>query len=771
MARPTTDSHDEPTPSPSANTEDVFADEYALDAEEDDFMPIADGFRPTSVSERTAADPELQHDHTASQPPSTPTEQVTDDDIGSVSSQSGAIKAPYRLRSPSPDSGHPDPHHNRTASAQAAEALRRHVSITSTTSFATSSDSPFNSGPSHPYAMYPQNPVGRSSSVTTSSAQRPIHQLPSLSGPTHPYGMYPQNVVEEDALPPVQSTIPLGFPGLNTGYHRRIGPDGEEQDIIGPDGHTEQLPPYTRYPEEGPTKAALAAEASATPIVAPVPAPVAAPAAVLDSAAVTTPSSPELPPSPVSPVAPLSPVQALPPQAQEPQNAGAPLRPANVEAATTPAASLSATDSGFPEKQEIGKGATPWRKKRLWGRVPMVVAIAVLFLLLIFAAILGAAIGTFIAKARNRGGSYGSKGRDYDEPSPQVTGTISLFDATPIPTPTSLSPIPTGTFALPLGIAQESSKNCLTVANQLSAWSCKLTFAPLVLTINSTDRTGQSIRPMASIAPFPGPDKSIQYGIQPPSIARTPMQLVSDLDFKVYGPAYHFASMYDKIVVLGQNDFAAGAALVTPQRRDDKAQFRHRFEVQPGDTPWFCYWNSTYLEGYIYVEDNSTAATVTNYPTAWPPIPSGSSLPLETAPATASDQAPSSPPPPSQATPLPASAPPRRRDDVPYPRYTPYPRIVKIEERRLPGSPKPYCQQMRLLENLTLVPVVDDAQDPIRIYLSEEDPSLQEFMDPDSPSPSPTATSVSGQPRRRNLVSLEKRGDPPQACHCQWMFQ
>lgn len=344
----------------------------------------------------------------------------------------------------------------------------------------------------------------------------------------------------------------------------------------------------------------------------------------------------------------------------------------------------------------------------------------------------------------------------------------TLFDASPIPTPTSLSSIPTGSFALPLGIAQESSKNCLKVVNQLSAWSCKMTFAPLVLTVNNTGgRAGQSALPMASIAPLPSPDKSIQYGIQPFKIARTPLQLVLDLDFKVYGPAYHFSALYDKLVVLGQGEFAAGAAVGTQQRRDDKDKFRHRFQVMPGDTPWFCYWNQTYLEGYIYVEDNSTAATFTNFPTAWPSGPFSSSLPLQTAPATATAKGPSVGPSPAQPTRPPTV----RKDEIPYPRYTPYPRIVKIEERRLPGSPQPYCQQMRLLDDLNLVPAVDGAGTPIRIFLTEEDPSFQEFLQPGSSSATATATTASGLSRRSDLVNLERREDPPDACHCQWMFQ
>jgi hypothetical protein len=62
---------------------------------------------------------------------------------------------------------------------------------------------------------------------------------------------------EEEDFALQQNPVPVGFPGLGGGYTRRIGPDGEDQDLIGADGHTEQLPPYSRYPEDGPEKAPL----------------------------------------------------------------------------------------------------------------------------------------------------------------------------------------------------------------------------------------------------------------------------------------------------------------------------------------------------------------------------------------------------------------------------------------------------------------------------------------------------------------------------------
>lgn len=111
-------------------------------------------------------------------------------------------------------------------------------------------------GPSHPYQMYPQESrLARTASIaTTSTTSVRERSYAGPSRPTHPYGMYPQNTVPEPESvddEPVAPIVPVGFPGLNNNYQRRLGPEGEEiADIIGPDGHTEQLPPYTKYPDE-----------------------------------------------------------------------------------------------------------------------------------------------------------------------------------------------------------------------------------------------------------------------------------------------------------------------------------------------------------------------------------------------------------------------------------------------------------------------------------------------------------------------------------------
>ncbi len=165
-------------------------------------------------------------------------------------------------------------------------------------------------GPSFPYQMYPQNVrPARTLSVTTASTDPASDEsYAGPRGPAHPYGLYPQTTA---AAP--TAAIPVGFPRHGRPpYQRQIGPEGEEiADMIGPDGHTEQLPPYSRYPDEAYARksdldrealAPAPGQAGAAVVAVPFPAAVstvpttttavAAAAAAVAAATIATPSRP-----------------------------------------------------------------------------------------------------------------------------------------------------------------------------------------------------------------------------------------------------------------------------------------------------------------------------------------------------------------------------------------------------------------------------------------------------------------------------------------------
>ena len=131
-------------------------------------------------------------------------------------------------------------------------AAHRSSSSASTHSFA-GSQSPVTpgDGPSHPYGMYPQGlGVSRTASVATASTTRPSSQNLNGRTPAHPNSLLSQNVAGDATDGNQTTSIPVGFPGAGQSFHRQIGAEGEEQDIIGSDGHTEQLPPYSRFADE-----------------------------------------------------------------------------------------------------------------------------------------------------------------------------------------------------------------------------------------------------------------------------------------------------------------------------------------------------------------------------------------------------------------------------------------------------------------------------------------------------------------------------------------
>ena len=210
---------------------------------------MADGFRPMGARAST----DTSHDRHTTPTPSSPTGPSRN---STRKSQSRAN--PFA----SPEDEAEAPLRRTPSGNFTADMAHRSVSSASSNVYASAHSPGFaSSGPSHPYGMYPQGTVARTPSTATQSTVRPQRNSSVRGGPAHPYAMYPQGVGEDlddeddDATP--QQIVPVGFPGLGQSYQRRVGPEGEDQDLIGDFGHTEQLPPYTRYPEEGPEKMPL----------------------------------------------------------------------------------------------------------------------------------------------------------------------------------------------------------------------------------------------------------------------------------------------------------------------------------------------------------------------------------------------------------------------------------------------------------------------------------------------------------------------------------
>ena len=238
---------------PSRENPNVFGDEFEVE----DFDIVADGFAPGHNHDREGS--------TSQDSDYVPIQSISAHYAPSPVTPTGPSRNSTRksrshenpFASPEDDS---QPSLHRTPSGNFATFAHRSVSSASSHQYASTSSPRFGTGgPSHPYEMYPQGTVARTPSTATTSTARPGRQSTARNEPQHPYALYTQGVDDDldDENDATQNPVPIGFLGLGQSYQRRRGPDGEEQDILGDYGHTEQLPPYTRYPEDGPEKMPL----------------------------------------------------------------------------------------------------------------------------------------------------------------------------------------------------------------------------------------------------------------------------------------------------------------------------------------------------------------------------------------------------------------------------------------------------------------------------------------------------------------------------------
>ena len=368
-------------------------------------------------------------------------------------------------------------------------------------------------GPSHPYQMYPQ--ATRTSS--TSTIRPPEAAFVGSAGPEHPYALYPQNTVpEEDAAEIVPaSMIPVGFPGMGQRYQRHVGPQGEDvADIIGPDGHAEQLPPYTRYADDMPRK--------------------------YDAAAAEVPVTSSS--SGLTQEAPLSDMTTL----NEPVEMGDANR-------------VSRTELGEPAGANSLRDI--WRrncKKRVCCGLPLWVLLGIICLILVAAAI-GGVLGSIVGsensnKHHHHHGSNGTSplpdtdtGNSSAAASTTVVTATSWIDATPLPTNSVLAGVPVGGYSVPLYQVKATSATCVVDPALSSSWGC---MPPMSLDINVTQPDPTSSMAQVSFEPYPLVP-NFTYGAQAPDLGGSPFQLAAflDKDDTDLGPALFFVTQYPKIVI------------------------------------------------------------------------------------------------------------------------------------------------------------------------------------------------------------------------------
>ena len=247
----------------------------------------------------------------------------------------------------------------------------------------------------------------------------------------------------------------------------------------------------------------------------------------------------------------------------------------------------------------------------------------------------------------------------------------------------------------------------------------------------------------------------LSYGAQPPILYKSKgLRLVNDSQNPERGPAWFFQTNYNKLVILPES------ALVPPtvSKRHTRHERRNSGRghgssdsfpgrkglTQPGEKPWFCFWNGTLLETFIYVNQTSGAG-LKSLPTST----SGLATPSYGFYG-------------GSTTTFASSVPTQSQSQTNYPNLGPpfYPKLVKLEERRVPMGEKyvsPYCVQHVANSDGTYQPFLDATGKPTTIKFDEVEASAKSVM----------------QGRSNALTKVNPRGAlhsrDEAACGCLWL--
>jgi hypothetical protein len=321
--------------------------------------------------------------------------------------------------------------------------------------------------------------------------------------------------------------------------------------------------------------------------------------------------------------------------------------------------------------------------------------------------------------------------------------------------PTDIPPLPTGTYSLAIATPSVSQQNCLDSPSLYSAWSCAI--PPDSIDVSVSLLVGGSKTGCYKIK-IGSSDEGIMsytYGTQPPIIeSEQILNLVNDTDESQWGPAWYFEVAYNKLVVVPEDDLPSPSNYKRDDLnlRDDDQDSSRKGTAQTGDKPWFCYWNNTVLETFLYVNRTSRSGASTSAASATIATSTGDSqgsyggaFPTELSvsygvQASKTSTAPSA-----------ASSSSIIGNTIPG-MFPGYPKVVKVVERRIPaGAHLPYCVKMEIQLDGSALPWQDSNGSPSYLYLNETEPSL----------PAPSA--------KRSLSGIELVDrQTPRMCECQW---
>lgn len=338
------------------------------------------------------------------------------------------------------------------------------------------------------------------------------------------------------------------------------------------------------------------------------------------------------------------------------------------------------------------------------------------------------------------------------------------YDATAIPTPTDLPELVTGAFSLPL-LTSRVTNTCFNDTTLAQAWNCNVALVTQVLmTIQKDTRSPEDCDYTISITcnqSLSIANNVYAWGAQPALIPKPlRMELVNDSFQPGRGPAWFKMVPFNKTIVLPEPVLTVSPSMTTRSAarlaREMHAygagpsDFKRKGIAQAGDKVWVCTWPETFLEVFIYPMQNSSwAKPFGSGPSGpWPTSTPGPSVTptngagADSTPASSDGRLDgrgeghdghwTSPTPNPAATTTTAGDSPSPSPTDPYmPSGTGgwemppplYPRVVKIEERRVDHSPMPSCRQVEIQgDGQPPKPVKDANGNDVVIWIVENEP-------------------------------------------------
>ncbi|EHK96852.1 hypothetical protein M7I_7393 [Glarea lozoyensis 74030] len=342
---------------------------------------------------------------------------------------------------------------------------------------------------------------------------RPESPYRGPTGPSHPYQMYPQESrLARTASMATTSTAPI----TERSY---AGPSGPTHPY---DGHTEELPPYTQYPDE-----AFARKTRPTVTLA------------VPNGSSSGPAMAMAPGAGGIGLATRNPEFASQEDLNSPQSRGSIMSDLSGHNVNTAAAN-AAIGNEKPQLKSWQKAA----RRKVCGIIPVwvfgIIAISFIF----FGIILGTVLSILKPKhSKNFGGDLdGDAPAEIQNPSSSVSITTmtTTYDATPLTSiPTGTPDLPTGEFIIPITAPQLTSGPLHMTLTQLAGSPDPLSNIEMILEYGNDS------------------DTSFSYGAQAPQFQEQQvLRLVNDVDETSRGPAWWFQMSYNKLVILKNTDLA-----------------------------------------------------------------------------------------------------------------------------------------------------------------------------------------------------------------------